>query len=226
MDENAAERLLRETDDFKGAQHLVDVEGMSTARHCVFLNRLVAAMDPKECYLEIGTWKGRTLISAAHGNRGRRCIGCDKFRFWGRWTGWGHVARRALYANLARYRSECADIRFHEMPSRKLFGRGLVPSPVGVYFYDGDHTHSGTLHGVVACSRLLAPKSFLLMDDWNDPVIRHATMAGIRQAGLQVLWERVLEGEIGNPDGFSNGLAVFWLVSASAGTYRVNVSGP
>ena len=42
MDPNIAERLLRETDDFRGAQHLVDVEGMSSPKVCTFLNRLVA----------------------------------------------------------------------------------------------------------------------------------------------------------------------------------------
>src|SRR5438094_10191599 len=73
MDTNVAERLLRETDDFRDAVHLVDVDGMSSAKVCAFLNRLVASMDPCENYLEIGTWKGRTLLSAATDNTDRVC---------------------------------------------------------------------------------------------------------------------------------------------------------
>src|SRR6185295_3947505 len=87
MNDNAAERLLRETDDFRDAQPVVDVAGLSSPRVCALLNRLVASLPPDEHYLEVGTWKGLTLLSAAWGNADKVCIACDKFRLWGRWTG-------------------------------------------------------------------------------------------------------------------------------------------
>ncbi len=211
MNANALERLLTQTDDFAGARHVVDVEGMSSARHCHLLNGLVAAMDPGEHYLEIGTWRGRTLISAAYKNHGRLCIGCDEFLLHGRFTGWGFLARRALLANIERFRGDSAEIRMCVMSSRALFIRRLVPGPIGVYFYDGDHTRLGTMHGVLAAAPLLSRRSVLLMDDWNDAVIRQATYDALAEARLRVLWSRELSGVNQTEVGFSNGVGAFWL---------------
>lgn len=208
MDQNVADEILRTTDDLRDAHHLVEVEGMSSARVCTLLNRLVAAMEPSEHYLEIGCWKGRTLLSAAHGNAGRLCIGCDKFRFWGRYTGWGHRARRELRSNLERHRAGAADIRLFEMTARRLFAAAAAIGPVGVYFYDGGHDYADTRHGVTAVVPLLSRRATILVDDWNDPTIRRATFDGLTASGVCVLWHRYLSGDH-SERGFWNGLGVF-----------------
>jgi hypothetical protein len=213
MNTNIAADILEESNDFEGATHLVDVEGLSSARVCRFLNRLVARMEPGEIYLEIGTWKGRTLLSAAFGNNGKLCVGCDKFRFWGRFTGPGFLAKRDLFRNIERYRDRTAEIRFHHMTSRRFLANPSLPGPVGVYFYDGDHSYEGTLHGVVTAAPYLSERSVLVVDDWNDPEIRRATHDGIKQAGLEVLWSRELAGNQ-TEQGFWNGLGVFYLQRA------------
>lgn len=216
MQENLAERILRENNDFVGAKHLVDVEGMSTPKVCNLLNRLVAGLDPSECYLEIGTWKGLTLCSAAVGNPGKLVVGCDKFRFLGKFTGWGFLAKRAFYANVARYSRGGATVVMHAMTSERFF-RGPAPEkPVGVYFYDGDHSYQGTKDGVTLAARWLAPRATVLVDDWRDPEIQRATRDGLREAGLEILWERefvgatALDGQSDRTDWW-NGLAVFYV---------------
>ena len=208
---NLAEKILVENQDFQDAEHLVDVEGLSSPRVCHFLNHLVAGLDEGEHYLEIGTWKGLTLCSAIKGNEGKTCYACDKFRVYGQWTGWGFKAKRALYENLERYSIGGADVHFHHMNSRRLFAKELVPPNVKVYFYDGDHSYRGTKHHVVAAAPLLCERSFLLMDDFNDPVIEKATYDGIKEAGLEILWERNLRRD----DGWWNGLGVFFLGKAA-----------
>jgi hypothetical protein len=215
MNHNIAERLLDEHRDYAGARPLVDVDGLSSPRVCNFLNDLVRGLEPGESYLEIGTYKGLTLLSAAYKNSGKLCLGCDRFRLLGRFTGLGFVARRELERNVARYRPESATVRLFAMSSRRLFERGLVQGPVGVYFYDGDHSYAGTRHGVTAAAPYLARRSVLLVDDWNDPTIRRATADGLAAAGLRVLWQRELPGNHG-PEGWWNGLGVFWLERAPA----------
>ena len=210
METNIARELLLEHRDFEGARLPVDVEGMSSAKVCSFLNQLVAHMDPGEKYLEIGTWKGRTLLSAAVGNQDRVCIGCDHFRFWGKFTGPGFLARRQLYRNIERYRRYTGDVRFHEMRSEQLFAADVVDGSIGVYFYDGNHSHEGTFHGVVSAAPLLSRRAVLLMDDWNDPAIRDATLLALEDARLDVLWSRGLPGTR-SPDDWWNGLGVFYL---------------
>jgi hypothetical protein len=167
-------------------------------------------MAADEQYLEVGTWKGRTLLSAAFRNYQRVCIGCDRFRVWGRFTGPGALVRRALHSNIQRYQKECARIELHEMPSQRLFDEGHLRPPIGVYFYDGDHSYSETFHGVVAAVPFLAERSVLLVDDWNDPVIRCATREAIESAGLKLLWHRALPGHH-DESAWWNGLGVYWL---------------
>lgn len=214
MQTNIAAELLAEFRGFEGARPLVEIEGSSNARVCNFLNQLVRRMAPCERYLEIGSFKGKSLLSAAYDNRGRLCIGCDRFRFWSRNTGPGLVARQELYRNLARYRAHSAKIEFFSMSSERLFSGHYVHGPIGVYFYDGDASYTSTRHGVVSVAPHLAPRSVVVMDAWNDTVIRRATWDGIGQGKLDVLWHESLPQ--GPPsEGFGNGLGVFYLERAA-----------
>ncbi len=209
METNIADKLLRTNNDFATPRAPVDVQGMSSPRVCAFLNLLVRNMDDGEKYLEVGSWKGRTLLSAAIDNKNHTCIGCDKFRFFGRFTGFGALARRSLRKNLARYEDRC-NIEFHDTTSRRLFAESRVTGPIGVYFYDGDHSYEGTHHGMVAAAPLLSERAIVLVDDWNDPIIRRATHAGLRDAKLLKLWHRSLDGDHSERSWW-NGLGVFFV---------------
>jgi hypothetical protein len=210
MQDNIALRALREHDDFEDARPLVAVEGLSSPRVCAFLNQLVKRLGPEERYLEVGTFRGRTLLSAAYENLGKTCIGCDRFRFWGRFTGPGFLAKRALYENIQRYQSDSANIEFHPVSSRRLFAEQRVKGPIGVYFYDGDHSYESTFHGIVSAAPLLSERAVVLVDDWNDPVIRMATDDAFSRAELRELWRRELPGDH-SERGWWNGLGVFFV---------------
>lgn len=207
---NVVEKILAENNEFEGAKHLVEVEGLSDPKVCNLLNRLVAAMPADQNYLEIGTWKGLTLCSAAYGNKGKHCIACDKFRFWNKYTGWGFKARAAFNANVERYKANSATVEFHDMKSLDMFRKGLVKGPIGIYFYDGDHSYAATRDNILAAAPLLASTSVLLVDDWRDPIIQESTRDAIRQAGLRIEWERWL-GQGATGRNFWNGLGVFVL---------------
>lgn len=217
MQTNQIEALLTATNDFAEAEHLVDIPGMSSPRVCNLLNGLVARMDPGERYLEIGCWRGRTLLSAAIDNPDRICIGCDKFRVFGRYTGFGFLARRALCANLERYKSRRATVHFHDMRSAAFFARPPL-GPVGVYFYDGAHTYRETRRSIAAGSRWLSPRAAVLVDDWNVPRVRAATLDGFRDSGVTVLWRRDLPGDH-TENSWWNGIGAFYVdASQSAKT--------
>ena len=216
MNENIARRLLDETNDFEGAVPVVTVHGMSSPKVCNFLNRLVARMPAGERYLEVGTWQGLTLLSAAYQNVDKVCIACDKFRFWGRWTGPGWRARRSFYANLRRYRDRCAYIDFHQTTCERLFEEQLVQAPVGVYFFDGDHSQAGTRFGIAAAGGVLSRRSVVLVDDWNMPGVRAGALQGLADAGLKIIWQRALEGDH-TKSGWWNGLGVFFVEGGQGG---------
>lgn len=214
MQTNQVEQLLAATSDFADAKHLVDVPGMSSPKLCNLLNGLVARMDDDERYLEIGVWRGRTLLSAAYGNQGRLCIGCDKFRLFGRYTGFGYRARRALRAHLDESRPNRATIWFYDMRSSAFFKRQAL-GPVGVYFYDGDHSYRGTRQSIAAGARWLSPRAAVLVDDWNVPHIRKATLDGFQDAGVRILWQRELPGDH-TEHTWWNGVGAFYVQRAAS----------
>jgi hypothetical protein len=224
MNHNTVSQILGRHHDFVDARPLVEVRGLSSPRVCNLLNALVRELDPSEAYLEIGTWQGLTLLSAALGNFGRTCIGCDKFRFYGRFTGWGLGARRALLRNIRRYRGYTADIHFHHTTAARLFAERRVSTPVGLYFYDADHSYRGTRHGIEAAAPFLADRCLVILDDWNDPIIRRATHDGLEAAHLRRLWQ----GELGGDQterGFWNGLGLFYVEKEKAAA-RLDRSPP
>ena len=216
MDSNHAADLLRETNDFADAEHLVDVPGMSSPRVCRLLNGLVARLEPGEHYLEIGSWQGRTLLSAAAGNAGRLCVACDRFRPYSRYTGLGWRARRALRRNLARHAANRAAIHFYDMRSSTFFRRRRLEGTVGVYFYDGDHTYAGTRHAIAAAAPWLSARATVLVDDWNVRRIRAATFDGFADASVRVLWHRALHGDHTERTWW-NGLGVFYVATGGTG---------
>jgi hypothetical protein len=207
---NQVDSLLRETNDFDAAYLVADIPGMSSPKVCLLLNRLVSRMDPGEHYLEIGTWQGRTLLSAAMHNRGRLCVACDKFRAYGRYTGLGFRARRALRRNLDRYAEDRATVHFYDMSSSKFFSSPRFEGTVGVFFYDGDHSYRGTRDSIAAGARWLSERAALLVDDWNVPRIRQATLDGLEDASVRILWHRALDGDHTERTWW-NGLGAFYV---------------
>ena len=210
MTRNHVEELLRETEDFKDAQPIVDVPGMSSPKVCRLLNGLVSRMDVGEHYLEIGTWQGRTLLSAAMHNPGRLCVACDKFRPFGRYTGFGFRVRRALRENLRRHDGDRATVHFYDMSSSRFFSRPRFEGTVGVFFYDGDHSYAGTRRSIAAGARRLSQRAALLVDDWNVPRIQQATFDALKDASVRILWHRALGGDHSERTWW-NGLGAFYL---------------
>ncbi len=209
--ENIAAQAFEETQNFANAKKLVDIEGLSSPKVCNLLNQLVSRMDSGEHYLEIGCFNGLTLLSAAHNNTDKICIGCDKIRMWSSSTGFGFLVKRQIYRNIKRYQHSSAKVVFHHMKSEDLFRKGMVPAPVGVYFYDGDHSYQATKHHLVVARPLLSKHAVVVIDDWNDPEIRRATRDGFKEASLKVLWEKELSGENLDTSRWWNGLAVMYV---------------
>lgn len=57
-----------------------DIYGLSSDRIKYLMNNLVATI-PKAVYLELGVFRGATIIPAAYGNKGAKLYGVDDFHF-------------------------------------------------------------------------------------------------------------------------------------------------
>jgi hypothetical protein len=193
-----------------------DVNGMASPRKLRLLNRAVRELpnDNSECYFEVGTFQGKSIVGAALGNEQKTLVACDNFSLFD-----SPVApenKNKLLANLDRY-GLGSRVRFYDMDFlalvRQWSQEGLPP--VGVYFYDGAHDEGSQYRGIHEVEPILADRAIVLVDDWRHAADSNSfAEAGTRRAiaDSHHSWEleRVLPARFnGDRVLWWNGLAIF-----------------
>lgn len=160
----------------RGADRYIEVfdtvQGMSTPATMHILNYAVQLLEPGEAYLEVGTWRGLTMIGALLGNEARGCA-IDNGSMVEHNAGDGRINREVWQQNIDRYGlTERATYIDGEVPS--IWERFEAP-PIGVYFFDGDKSTSEAAYaGLMGVTPFLAKHALILCDDANVPQIREA----------------------------------------------------
>ncbi len=171
---------------------LGDVPGMATENKLALLNLAAAQLEPGEAYLEVGSYKGLSLIGAMLGNPGRRFYAIENFLEFnpdGR-------ARAELEANLARWvepdrarvlEGDCFDL---------LRSRAGPEEPVGVYFYDGAHGRLPHYLALGVAEPWLADRALVVIDDASWPIVARATDRYVAaHPGYRLLFDLAAERE-------------------------------
>lgn len=138
-----------------------DVSGMTSLNKQRLLHAAFYCLGEGECYLEVGTYNGKSLISAALGNPARPVHACDDFS---EFT--GSNTHAILEANLRRYGLD-EHVKFHNGDFRTALTDGRITEPVGLYFYDGAHDEQSQYDGIVLGEPLLADEALVFVDDWR-----------------------------------------------------------
>jgi predicted O-methyltransferase YrrM len=150
---------------------LADVPGMATEHKLALLNLAAAHLGPGEAYLEVGSFKGLSLIGAMLGNPGRRFYAIENFLEFNP----DGTARAELEANLARWAGS-GRARVLEGDCFDLLRRGQGPEePVGVYFYDGAHGRLPHYLALGVAEPWLSDWALVVIDDASGPIVARAT---------------------------------------------------
>ena len=163
-------------------------EGMATENVGHLLNLAVSFMEPEECYLEVGTWKGRTLSYAMHGNHEKEFYACDNFSDFTRpprwyWPfGFGEP-KKSLFRAL-KNASKNSRVTFLEGDFRKVLPH--FNKKLGVYFYDGGHNFKDQFDGLEFALPHMARQSVVIVDDTN-PFEKGINESEAREANRQWL---------------------------------------
>ena len=80
-DFNAPQKLAaaRNPEDRRLKNLLDEIPGMATENKLFLLNRAVAHLSAGEVYVEVGSYRGASVIGAALGNPGAKLFACDNF---------------------------------------------------------------------------------------------------------------------------------------------------
>ena len=176
-----AVRLHRAFTSAIGSDHrlpdaVYEIEGMSGRAFRTLLNELMNAIEPAR-YLEIGSWRGSTVIAALFGN-GCRALCVDD---WSQFDG----AKRDLVRTLRRFelddRVEIAEADFRAVDYRAI-------GQFDVLFFDGPHAAKDHHDGILLTQPALRDEYVLLVDDWNWLPARKGTLGALAAAGASILF--------------------------------------
>jgi predicted O-methyltransferase YrrM len=160
------QELPDEFEDFPRSEHprdarfahvLESVPGLAKPNNLALLNVAARCRAEGESYVEVGTYRGTSLIAAMLGNDGD-FVALDNWSM-------GDGSRGELDLNLARFeltgRPEMVEgDAFETLRSGVLDGR-----TVGVYYYDNGHEYEQQLDGMRLIEPFLASPALMIVDD-------------------------------------------------------------
>lgn len=147
------------------------VTGFTGPNELAVLHWAASLLPSDEVYLEVGTFKGRSLCATVQDARDQKFLAMENFLEFGMA---GQEARAELEANLTRWAGS-ADVTLLEGDCFKLMAdTTALPDPVGVYFYDGEHTLLSHYLALAVVEPLLADEALVLVDDATWPVVQRA----------------------------------------------------
>ena len=146
---------------------LDEVPGLTRENNLALLNLAASMLEPGETYVEVGSYRGTSLIGAMVGNDDADFVAIDNFSMSG-------SSRSDLERNLEHFALELPTIiegnAFEVVPAGALAGKS-----VGVYYYDDGHTYEKQLDGLRMIEPWLADRALLIVDDTDWPDVERAT---------------------------------------------------
>jgi len=182
---------------------ILDIAGMSSPRNRHLLNNLLDM--PVVNYLEIGTWKGSTFVSALYKNKVNSAYAIDD---WSQFTEGPVDIRTHFLKNCKRFGVE------YKMIESNCFAVNLkdIKSKINVFFYDGDHGRKLTRNSLIYYLSILADEFLYIVDDydWEEPFLGVAD--ALERTNLEVVYSKHLKSdEVNDVDTWWNGLGIFIL---------------
>ena len=196
------------------SQDILMYEGMSgqKTRH-LYNNICTLKFDNRETrYLEIGTWKGSSLLASVYNNRHVHATVIDN---WSQFNG-------PKDAFLGAVSSLLPSTQIVNVVEADCFATDLVKNgKFDIYLYDGDHSKESHHKAMTYYKDVMNDDgTIVIVDDWNWDDVRNGTFAGIKEANLSIKYHYEIKHTDDNshslqPTAFThfwNGIGIFVLV--------------
>lgn len=153
------------------------VQAMTTPSTMHLLNFACQCLEGDECYLEVGTWRGGTLIGALLNNTALGYAVDNDAAYMGRHNEDEHLSREVWQENVKRFGAGERAV-YVEGSTPAIWGNAALTggNPVGVYFFDGDKaTAEAAYDGLGGVVPFLSSRALIIIDDANTAQIRQAS---------------------------------------------------
>lgn len=176
----------------------IDVPGLSTPNVLAVLNLAASLLEEDECYVEVGTYRGLTLVGASLGQEAT-FYGVDNFSEWG-----------GDEATCRKYLAEqgCGpNVHLVVGDAWRVLASPPWKERIGVFFYDGRHRGRDQLRAFVAARRLLADRALVIIDDASQRPVRLANELARLLPGFRQLTR--FDSRFNGDPRWWNGLTIF-----------------
>jgi predicted O-methyltransferase YrrM len=188
--------------DLRFAEILDAVPGLARANNLALLNAAASCLEAREAYVEVGTYRGTSLIAAMPDNDAE-FVAIDDWSL-------GDGSREQLDRNLDRFgfagRPEIIEgDAFETLRSGRLAGRA-----VGVYYYDNGHEYEQQLEALRMIEPHLAGSALVIVDDtdWDD--VSRATRVWLDEQPRAELLLDIAGDDRGHPAWWQGMWAIGW----------------
>lgn len=180
---------------------ILSLEGYSSSKGRHLLNNLCSL--PGTSYLEIGCWKGSTLISALYGNQNSiiYAVAFDN------WSEFGSPKKQFMN-NCNRYLPP-STYSFYSVDCFSLNKSNFFTQPINIYFYDGEHSSLSQELALTYYDEVLDDLFILIIDDWNSEIVRSGTTNGLSKVNWTMLYASELSARYnGDTANWWNGMFI------------------
>ena len=142
---------------------------------------------PNANYLEVGVFRGSTLVSAVYGNESTlgQVHAVDNFSEFNVGTHPKVSLQHALMRFLPKTQSR---IQFHEVDCW-AWDYSKLPK-IDIYFYDGEHSFESQRKAFTHFEPLFVDCFIAVVDDWEQRQVRRGTRAAFEEIGYDVIASR------------------------------------
>jgi hypothetical protein len=186
-------------------ESVLSLEGMSSHGNRLLLNNL-CELGGK--YLEIGSWKGSTFISALYNNINCKGTSIDHHQ---------EFLNSVFKTSAEELEENCKKNLVHNENYTLITGDCFSPTTTltdryDIYFYDGFHSYEDQYRAIKHMYGNLKSIFFFLCDDYSIDRVERGTQDALRDMNIQVITEYKLFGnqliENSTKRGFWNGMYV------------------
>lgn len=200
----------------------LSINGMSSDKVRHLLNNLCSRDNTR--YLEVGSWRGSTLVSALFCNPAT-AVAVDNFsqfatphpksKEWLFLTDSGDRKKpihpkKELHENLVEFvKDKKIEIIDGDCQDKKVLKKISEFEKFNVYFYDGDHSYESQKKGILNYLPFLEKHAIVVVDDWNATDASNGTLDALKDAGKKLKYLKELKSK-GNCDreGYWNGIGI------------------
>ena len=142
---------------------LLQIESMSTYAMGHIINQVSKNLSSDQLYLNIGCWKGFSLIAGMI-DTSCKVIGVDDFSQFG-------GPRDEFIKNFNKYKKK--NIHYFYDQDYKLFFQNFEKTnqKIDFYFYDGEHSYKNQYENLEIADNFLNSNAIIMIDDINFPEV-------------------------------------------------------